>query len=58
MAANLKELAERYKGDRESVCNTWFIDNETRMKTLRSIAQFQRPAFRSLSSAAFRYLLF
>lgn len=37
MAANLKELAQRYKADPESVYNTWFIDNETRMKAFRSI---------------------
>lgn len=37
MSANLKELVQRYKGDPESVYNTWFIDNETRMKAFRSI---------------------
>jgi type II restriction enzyme len=37
MAANLKELVQRYKADSESVYNTWFIDNETRMKAFRSI---------------------
>jgi type II restriction enzyme len=37
MAANLKELVQRYKADPESVYNTWFIDNETRMKAFRSI---------------------
>lgn len=34
---NLKELVERYKQDSESVYNTWFIDNDTRMKAFRSI---------------------
>lgn len=33
----LQRLAMRYKGDRESVYNTWFIDNETRLKAFRSI---------------------
>lgn len=37
MAANLKELVQRYKADPESVYNTWFIDNEARMKAFRSI---------------------
>lgn len=37
MAANLKELVQRYKTDPESVYNTWFIDNEARMKAFRSI---------------------
>jgi type II restriction enzyme len=36
-AANLNELAKRYKSDTESVYNTWFIDNDTRMKAFRSI---------------------
>jgi len=35
MAANLKELTERYKGDQESVYNSWFIDNEVRIKAFR-----------------------
>ncbi len=34
---NLNELAIRYKADLESVYNTWFIDNNTRMKAFRSI---------------------
>jgi len=34
---NLNELTVRYKGDPESVYNTWFIDNSTRMKAFRSI---------------------
>src|SRR4051812_36313424 len=37
MAANLKELVQQYKADPESVYNTWFIDNKTRMKAFRSI---------------------
>lgn len=37
MAANLKELVQRYKADPESVYNTWFVDNEARMKAFRSI---------------------
>lgn len=37
MTANLKEGIERFKSDSESVYNTWFIYNETRMKSFRSI---------------------
>lgn len=37
MATNLKKLAQCYKADPESVYNTWFIDNDTRMKAFRSI---------------------
>lgn len=37
MTTNLLELAQRYKTDPESVYNTWFIDNDTRMKAFRSI---------------------
>lgn len=35
--ANISELATQYRNDRESVYNTWFIDNDTRMKAFRSI---------------------
>lgn len=34
---NLNQLVNRYKNDSESVYNTWFIENETRMKAFRSI---------------------
>jgi type II restriction enzyme len=34
---NLNKLVMRYKSDQESVYNTWFIDNDTRMKAFRSI---------------------
>lgn len=34
---SIKELIVRYKSDPESVYNTWFIYNETRMKAFRSI---------------------
>ncbi|AJE02153.1 hypothetical protein [Geobacter pickeringii] len=37
MAANLKELVQRYKADPESVYNTWFIEGEARTKAFRSI---------------------
>lgn len=34
---NINMLAIRYKADPESVYNTWFINNDTRMKAFRSI---------------------
>ena len=34
---DLQKLTTRYKTDGESVYNTWFIDNETRLKAFRSI---------------------
>ncbi|HVJ50633.1 hypothetical protein [Desulfitobacterium sp.] len=34
---NLANLVQQYRKDSESVYNTWFIDNETRMKAFRSI---------------------
>ena len=34
MAVNLKELAARYKADRESVYNTWFIESAERTKEI------------------------
>lgn len=34
---DFSKLVTRYKADRESVYNTWFIDNETRLKAFRSI---------------------
>ena len=37
MELNLKDLILRFKADSESVYNTWFINNETRMKAFRSI---------------------
>ena len=33
----LKDLILQFKTDSESVYNTWFIYNNTRMKTFRSI---------------------
>jgi len=37
VSINLKEIVEKYKQDQESVYNTWFIENDTRMKAFRSI---------------------
>ena len=53
MAANLKELVQRYKADPESVYNTWFIDNETRMKAFRSIRRGVIDVIDSIKSGSF-----
>jgi len=37
MELNLKDLILRFKADSESVYNTWFINNDARMKSFRSI---------------------
>lgn len=37
METNLRKLARLYRADKESVYNTWFIDNGTRIKAFRSI---------------------
>lgn len=34
---SFKKLVNQYKNDSESVYNTWFIDNDTRLKAFRSI---------------------
>jgi len=36
-ATNLSKIIEQYKSDTESVYNTWFINNEDRLKAFRSI---------------------
>lgn len=37
MQANLFQIIQQYKTDKESVYNTWFINNEERLKAFRSI---------------------
>lgn len=37
MTPNLQPLIQQYKADKESVFNTWFINNEDRLKAFRSI---------------------
>jgi type II restriction enzyme len=37
MIANFDNLIKQYKSDNESVFNTWFINNEERLKAFRSI---------------------
>ena len=37
MKTNFQPLVQQYKSDTESVFNTWFINNEERLKAFRSI---------------------
>ncbi len=37
MNTNFQPLIQQYKSDKESVYNTWFINNEERLKAFRSI---------------------
>ncbi|MEB0262811.1 MULTISPECIES: hypothetical protein [unclassified Mucilaginibacter] len=37
MNEHLQSIISQYKNDRESVYNTWFINNEERLKAFRSI---------------------
>lgn len=51
--ANISELATQYRTDRESVYNTWFIDNDTRMKAFRSIRRGVRTIIDAIKSGTF-----
>ena len=37
MDSNLSQIILQYKQDKQSVYNTWFINNEERLKAFRSI---------------------
>ncbi|MEO6870350.1 MAG: hypothetical protein ABI168_11935 [Ginsengibacter sp.] len=37
MGVNLSQIIQQYKEDKQSVFNTWFINNEERLKAFRSI---------------------
>lgn len=37
MNSNLAQIIRKYKEDKQSVFNTWFINNEERLKAFRSI---------------------
>lgn len=53
MATNLKDLAARYKADRESVYNTWFIESAARMKAFRSIRRGVGDVVASIKAGSF-----
>lgn len=53
MFINLKEIVEKYKYDKESVYNTWFIENDTRMKAFRSIRKGVIETIESIKKRSF-----
>lgn len=52
-AAHLREIVTRFKADPESVYNTWFIDNETRLKAFRSIRRGVGEVVRTIQDGTF-----
>jgi type II restriction enzyme len=50
---NLIKLVNQYKGDAESVYNTWFTYNETRMKAFRSIRRGVIDVINSIKNNSF-----
>ncbi len=49
----LREVTTRYKADTESVYNTWFVDNETRLKAFRSIRRGVTEVVRAIHDGTF-----
>ena len=52
-APDLHDLVARYRGDPESVYNTWFLQNETRLKAFRSIRRGVQEVVRAVRSGTF-----
>lgn len=50
---NMAELVQQYRSDSESVYNTWFIENETRMKAFRSIRRGVLNVISSIKDSSF-----
>ncbi|GAA4340852.1 hypothetical protein [Flaviaesturariibacter amylovorans] len=53
MSAQLLPLIQQYKSDKESVYNTWFVNNEDRLKAFRSIRRGMRQVFEDIRSGTF-----
>lgn len=49
----LRQLVERYKNDNESVYNTWFIENEERLKAFRTIRKGVAEVVESIKKGTF-----
>ncbi|MHB8926582.1 MAG: hypothetical protein ACYC9Q_02810 [Bacillota bacterium] len=49
----LEPLVTRYKSDPESVCNTWFVDNDARLKAFRAIRRGVSEVVRSIREGTF-----
>ena len=52
-ADEFPKLVARYKSDSESVYNTWFIDNETRLKAFRSIRRGVNDVVQAIQAGTF-----
>ncbi len=50
---SINELVTRYRSDNESVYNTWFIDNDARMKAFRSIRRGVMTIVESIKDGSF-----
>lgn len=53
MTVSLQSLIQKYKGDSESVYNTWFINNEERLKAFRSIRRGVLSVIEDIKSGTF-----
>lgn len=53
MNANIGQVIEQFKLDKESVYNTWFIDNNTRLKAFRSIKYGVVDIIKSINNGTF-----
>lgn len=51
--SQISSLIERYKADRESVYNTWFIGGEARMKAFRTIRRGVRDTVDAIANGTF-----
>ena len=50
---NLSQIIQQYKSDNESVYNTWFINNEERLKAFRSIRRGVMQVIEDIKNKAF-----
>lgn len=53
MSRELQEILDKYKSDHESVFNTWFINNEDRLKAFRSIRHGVRDVIQDIKNGRF-----
>lgn len=53
MGDNLKSIIDEYKKNRESVYNTWFVDNDARLKAFRSIKRGVQDVIQDIKTGRF-----
>ncbi len=53
MSNDLQGLIEKYKSDQESVFNTWFINNDDRLKAFRSIRRGVSDVIQDIKTGSF-----